>query len=122
MKKDSLIYDGRTFSSEEQMIVSLLEEANRQIIKLDLGRCENNIFHRNYIKFRLVHLQCHFGDYIPVRFRDIYNSLWSHPYRLEYQSGYQNPYLRELLTHLVNQNFTSDKSEEKSTDFHSALY
>ena len=104
------------------MIISLLEEANRQIIKLDLGRCENNVLHRNYVRFRLIHLQHHFGDHIPVKFRDVYNSLWSHLYRLEHQSGYENPYLRELLTYLVSENFKADKANGKSTEFHPELY
>lgn len=122
MQNESFVYDEITFLSEEKMITSLLEDANRQLIKIDLGHCENNVICRNYVKFRLVHLQHHFGDYIPVKFRDVYNSLWKHLYRLEYASGYRHPYLEELFAQLMGESTKLDSNERRSTKYFFTSY
>jgi hypothetical protein len=103
MRDEKLVYEGRRFSNEKEMINTLLHEANKKILEIDMGKCQNNIQERNKAKFMLIHLQHHFGECIPHEVRQVYNSLWSQMYRLEYESGYRHPYVKELLEKLFKE-------------------
>ncbi|BAU26384.1 hypothetical protein DFP93_11462 [Aneurinibacillus soli] len=96
-----LLYDGRYFQSHQEMIETLLHEINKQIIRIDMGDLQNRLDHRNYIRFRLVHLQHVFNNIPPQQYRSTYNSLWSHLYRLEHLSTGHGAYLRGLLEKLL---------------------
>lgn len=97
-----LLYDGRYFQSGQEMIETLLHEANKQIIRIDIGDLPNRLQHRNYIRFRLVHLQHVFNNIPPQQYRSTYNSLWSHLYRLEHLSPGHGAYLRGLLEKFIH--------------------
>ncbi|BAU29012.1 hypothetical protein DFP93_103139 [Aneurinibacillus soli] len=103
MQRFHQLYEGREFTNKTEMIFTLLHEANEQIIRIDIGELPNGIDERNEAKFRLLHIQSCFGSCIPQEYRDIYNSLWSQMYRLEYQVGYRHPHLKELLENLLAQ-------------------
>ncbi|WCN37980.1 hypothetical protein [Aneurinibacillus uraniidurans] len=95
--QNGLLYDGQYFQNQQKMIETLLHETNEQIIRIDMGDLPNRLEHRNYIRFRLVHLQHVFGNIPPQQYRSTYNSLWSHLYRLEHLSPTHGAYLRGLL-------------------------
>ncbi|MBN6188376.1 hypothetical protein JQN58_16100 [Aneurinibacillus sp. BA2021] len=97
MMTSKFSFEKRDFSSLDEMVDALLHEANEQIIRIDVGQVKNTSEHRNYIKWRLLHLQYFFGDTVPSNVRSTYNSLWSQLYRLEHQDEYRHPYLKKLV-------------------------
>ncbi|ERI10003.1 hypothetical protein [Aneurinibacillus aneurinilyticus] len=97
-------FESREFSSLEEMTDALLHEANEQIVRIDIGNVSNVNENRNYVKWRLLHLQYYFGDIIPIQIKSTYNSLWSQLYRLEHQDEYRHPYLKSLLEKIKNAN------------------
>lgn len=97
MTTNKFSFEKRDFSSLEEMVDTLLHEANEQIIRIDIGQTDNTNEHRNYVKWRLLHLQYFFGDTVPSAVRSTYNSLWSQLYRLEHQDEYKHPYLKRLV-------------------------
>lgn len=102
--KTECMFENREFSCLTDMIETLLHEANRQIVQIDVGQKKNTATERAYAKWRLLHLQKCFGEYIPEEYRSTYNSLWSHVYRLEHQVGYRHPYIIYLLEKIFCQN------------------
>jgi hypothetical protein len=104
MNTKKLSFENRNFSSFEEMVDTLLHEANEQIIRIDIGGMKNNKDNRNYAKWRLLHLQYYFGDTIPASIKSTYNSLWSQLYRLEHQDEYRHPYLKKLLEQIRHAN------------------
>lgn len=103
MKKFHQLYEGREFTSKKEMICTLLHEANEQLIRIDMGKLPNSITERNQAKFRLLHIQGCFDSCIPQEYRNMYNSLWSQVYRLEYETGYRHPYLKEIWENILTQ-------------------
>lgn len=99
-----LLYEGRCFPNRQNMIETLLHEVNEQAIRIDMGELPNGLEQRNYIRFRLVHLQHVFNNIPPVHYRSMYNSLWSQLYRLEHQFHGHGVYLRALLEKIVCMN------------------
>ncbi|WCK55864.1 hypothetical protein PP175_08040 [Aneurinibacillus sp. Ricciae_BoGa-3] len=97
MSNHKFSYENNIFSSLEEMTDILLHEANEQIILIDIGDMPNNGPVRNYIKWRLLHLQYYFKEQIPNEIRSTYNSLWSQLYRLEHQDEYRHPYLKQVM-------------------------
>ncbi|MED0674191.1 hypothetical protein ABEV55_12565 [Aneurinibacillus thermoaerophilus] len=97
MSNLSCKFDGREFASLEKMVEILLHEASEQMALIDGGKKKNSHQERAYAKWRLVHLQHCFGEYVPEQYRSTYNSLWSQLYRLEHQSNYRHPYIVYLL-------------------------
>ncbi|WP_245590437.1 hypothetical protein [Aneurinibacillus terranovensis] len=75
METEKFLYESKEFASLQEMSESLLHEANQQIIRIDMGELPNTAEVRNYIKWRLLHLQYHFNDKIPHELRTTYNSL-----------------------------------------------
>jgi hypothetical protein len=96
------VFEGRRFSGFTEMVEILLHEANEQIVKIDMGKRKNTYEERAYAKWRLLHLQHCFGECVPEEYRKIYNSLWSHVYRLEHQVDYRHPYTVYLLEKLFD--------------------
>jgi hypothetical protein len=97
-------FENREFPSLEEMTDVLLHEANEQIIRIDMGNMANTNDNRNYVKWRLLHLQYYFGNVTPMKVKSTYNSLWSQLYRLEHQDEYRHPYLKKLLEKVQHAN------------------
>ncbi|MDQ0155664.1 hypothetical protein [Robertmurraya andreesenii] len=100
MKEVRLKFENCEFANLDEMAATLLNEANERIVLIDLGEIENTREERNYVKFRLMHLERSFRGEIYEGYRSIYNSLWSQLYRLEHQGNDSNPYLKNLLERL----------------------
>ncbi|ERI09686.1 hypothetical protein [Aneurinibacillus aneurinilyticus] len=90
-------FDSQAFSCFDNMVETLMHEANEQIVRIDTGDKKNTNLERMYARWRLQHLQQCFGECVPGVYRSTYNSLWSQLYRLEHQAGYRNPYVVYLL-------------------------
>lgn len=97
-----LKFEGREFPTIIEMIETLLEEANERIVRIDLGEFNNDLSERNYIKFRLLHIQRSMNDLVPKDTRSIFNSVWTQLYRLEHQGNHVNPYLSKILEQIQN--------------------
>lgn len=93
-------FENYEYVNLDEMATALLNEANEQIVLIDLGERVNNREERNYAKFRLMQLERSFQGEIPENYRSIYNSLWSQLYRLEHQGNHSNPYIKALLERL----------------------
>ncbi|WP_374722297.1 hypothetical protein [Peribacillus tepidiphilus] len=100
--KHHLKFEGQVYSTVLEMAEFLLNQANEKIIRIDLGEFPNNVEERNYIKFRLMHLQRVFSDSVPAEILSIYNSVWSQLYRLEHQCQYVHPYLAKVMEYIKN--------------------
>lgn len=97
MEYSGCIFENRNFGNFYEMVETLLNEASKQVVRIELGEIQNTHKERIYIKWRLVHLQACFQCSIPGRYRPLYNSLWSQLYRLEHASNYRHPYTIYLL-------------------------
>ncbi|ANB57824.1 hypothetical protein GFC29_608 [Anoxybacillus sp. B7M1] len=113
MNQPQFKYEQRTFKHLFEMSETLLHEANEQLIRIDIGQLPNDVDARNYVKFRLMHLQRSFGESVPIEFRSTYNSLWSQLYRLEHQADYRHPYIQQLLTHIMSDDQDHRKNYRK---------
>lgn len=92
-----LKYEGYEFQSEKEMVNTLLNEANEKIIRIDIGEIANVEKERNYVKFRLMHIERTLSKEVICEVRSMFNSLWSQLYRLEHQGGYTHPYLYKII-------------------------
>lgn len=97
MKGPAFVFEHKQFKTLEEMVEKLLHEANEQIVKIDMGYVENDKKERNFIRWRLQHLEYHFKEKIPAVYKTTYNSLWSQLYRLEHQCDCRSAYLHHIL-------------------------
>ncbi|WP_042352513.1 hypothetical protein [Bacillus massiliigorillae] len=95
-----LKYEGQEFISEVDMAEILLNEANERVVGIDMGEFSNSQGERNYIKFRLMHLQRTLSQSVSTEVRPIFNSIWSQLYRLEHQCQFKHPFLEKIKGHI----------------------
>ncbi|MEH6941963.1 hypothetical protein [Bacillus sp. JJ722] len=91
-----LKYEGQEFISENDMAEVLLNQANERVVRIDMGEYPNTQEERNYIKFRLMHLQRTLSKNVFVEVRPVFNSIWSQLYRLEHQCQFKHPFLEKI--------------------------
>lgn len=102
-----LRFEGREFSSLQEMIDTLIGEANERVIRIDLGEVDNIAQERLYIKIRLMHIERCDDEDLPKEIKAIMSSIWSQLYRLEHQETYVHPYLLKILEQIRNGNKTT---------------